>query len=311
MLRCVLDNVPSDFTARWSAGASILAFIPTIVGLMSNSINEITSIADESVVLAIALSITSITAFFRRFGDGPSRSTGNTFFEEQGGKEIRIQAALSILKDATSRSPVPRPWWRSSTAHLYLLSLVALTLGAVIWYEVYEVSKYGIMTFACPVKVNVGMWVGLSQLLCLANLSGRSLLFDTRTVRFRAPRDAVSPPHHPAAGSFPYVKGSVIVIRCPRDDFPRWLLQTFTAIASFILYAYGTVLLASTTLVPASDAIRAMVVVTASAGFGRMVLYWLTRPERGGRHVLVVDVPPDCVSDLASSILEYSMIRQF
>ena len=96
MLRCILDNVPSDFTARWSAGSSILAFIPTIVGLMSNSINEITSIADESVILALALSVTSITAFSRRFGDGPSRSTG-TLFGEQGGKEIRIQTALSIL----------------------------------------------------------------------------------------------------------------------------------------------------------------------------------------------------------------------
>ena len=305
-LRCILDNVPSDFTARWSAGASILAFIPTIVGLMSNSINEITSIADESVLLAIALSITSITAFFRRFGDGPSRSTG-TFFEEQGGKDVRIQAALSILKDAMSPTPKPLPWWQSSKMHIYVLTLIAITLAAVIWYEVYEVTKNGIMTFACPVKVNIGIWVGLSQLLCLANLLGRSVLFDTRTVRFRA-RDAVSAAH--PAGSFPHVKRSLIVIRCPRDTFLRWVFQTFTAIASFILYAYGTVLLASTTLVPASDAIRAMVVVTASAGFGRLVLYWLTRPERRGRHIIVVDVPPDCMSDFASSILEQSIVEQ-
>ena len=304
LLRCILDNVPSDFPARWSAGASILAFIPTIVGLMSNSINEITSIADESLLLAIALSITSITAFFRRFGDGPSRSTG-TFFEEQGGKDVRIQAALSILKDAMSQTPKPLPWWYCSQTHIYVLSLVAIALAAVIWYEVYEVTKYGIMTFACPVKVNIGIWVGLSQLLCLANLSGRSVLFDTRTVRFRAGRDTVPP------GSFPYVKASLIVIRCPKDTLPRWVFQTFTAIASFILYAYGTVLLASTTLVPASDAIRAMVVVTASAGFGRLVLYWLTRPERRGRHVVVVDVPADCMSDFASSILEHSMVEQF
>ena len=307
MLRCILDNVPSDFTARWSAGASILAFIPTIVGLMSNSINEITSIADESVILALALSVTSITAFSRRFGDGPSRSTG-TLFEEQGGKEIRIQTALSILKDARSRTPKPRPWWQSTKTQIYVLSLVAITLGAAIWYEVYGVAKYGIMTFACPVKVNIGIWVGLSQLLCVANLSGRSVLFDTRTVHLRA-RDAVSAAH--PAGSFPYVKGSVIVIRSPRDTFPRWVFQTFTAIASFVLYAYGTVLLASTTLVPASDAIRTMVVVTASAGFGRLVLYWLTRPERRGRHIIVVDVPPDCVADFASSILQQSIVEQF
>ena len=305
LLRCILDSVPSDFTARWSAGSSILAFIPTIVGLMSNSINEITSIADESVVLAIALSITSITAFFRRFGDGTGRSTG-TFLEEQGGKEFRVQAALSILRDAMSRTRKSLPWWRRSGMHIHVLSLVAITLGAMIWYEVYEVTRYGIITFACPVKVNIGIWVGLSQMLCLANLSARSVLFDTRTVHFRAGEAALHP-----AGSFPYVKGSLLVIRCPRDTCMRWVFQTFTAIASIVLYAYGTVLLASTTLVPASDAIRAMVVVTAGAGFGRMVLYWWSRPERRGRHVIVVDVPSDYVADFASSILELSMVEQF
>ena len=98
--------------------------------------------------------------------------------------------------------------------HIYVLSLVAITLAAVIWYEVYKVTKFGIVTFACPVKVNIGIWVGLSQLLCLANLSGRSVLSDTRTVRFRA-RDAVSVAR--PAESFPYVKGSLVVIRCPRD----------------------------------------------------------------------------------------------
>ena len=69
MLQCILNNIPSEVNARWSAGASILAFIPTIVGLMSNSIQETTSIADESVILAVALSLSSITASNVRFGD--------------------------------------------------------------------------------------------------------------------------------------------------------------------------------------------------------------------------------------------------
>lgn len=303
MLQCVIDNVPSDFTARWSAGSSILAFIPTIVGLMSNSINEITSMADESGFLAIALSITSITAFISRFGDGPTRSSG-TFFEEQRGKDVRIQAALSVLKDVMAQTPKPLHWWQNSKMHISGMSLVAIFLGAVIWYEVYEITKYGIVAFACPVKVNVGIWVGLSQLLCLANLSGRSVLFDIRTIRLRT-RDTVpaAPPTRPAVPP-PYAKGSVVVLRCPRDTFQRWVFQTFTAITSFTLYAYGTVLLASTTLVPASDAIRAMVVLTASAGFGRLVGYWLTRPRRRGRQIFVIDVPPDCLLDFASAIVQ-------
>ena len=300
MLRCIIDNVPSDFTARWSAGASILAFIPTIMGLMSNSIDEIMAMADESKVLAIALSIVSITAFNYRFGDGPTRSS-STFFEEQRGKDVRIQAALSVLKDVMPRNPKPLHWWQKSKMQIYGLSLIAFFSGGLIWYEVYEVTKYGIVTFACPIKVNIGIWVGLSQLLCLMNLSGRSLLFDIRTIPLRA-RDA-APPARPAR-PLPYAKGSLIVLRCPRDTFLRWAFQTFTAIASFALYAYGTVLLASMTLIPASDAVRAMVVLTASAGFGRLVGYWLTRPHRKGRQIVVIDVPPDCLSDFASSIIE-------
>lgn len=40
MLRCILNDIPSEVTARWNAGSSIMAFIPTIVGLLSNSIEE-------------------------------------------------------------------------------------------------------------------------------------------------------------------------------------------------------------------------------------------------------------------------------
>ena len=129
--------------------------------------------------------------------------------------------------------------------------------------------KYDIITFVCLVKVNINIWVRLSQLLCLVNLFSRSVLFNTRTVRFRASRDTAPYP----AGLFLYVKGSLIVIRCPKDTLPQWLLQTFTAITSFILYVYSIVLLASITLVPALDVICAIVVVTASAGFDRLVLY--------------------------------------
>ena len=204
-------------------------------------------------------------------------------------KDIRIQAALSTLKDVMPRTPEPLHWWQSRKTHIYALSFIAFILGVGIWYEVYEISRYGIVTFACPVKVNIGVWVGLSQLLCLANLLGRPVLFDIRTIHPRA-RNAVP--------------GSLIVLRCPRDTSLRWVFQTFTAITSFFLYAYGTVLLASMTLIPASDGVRALVVLTASAGFGRLVGYWLTRPRRRGRQILVIDVPPDCLSDFASSIIE-------
>jgi hypothetical protein len=51
MLSCVIDWLPSSYAARWSAGASILAFAPTIVGLMSNSVQEVAAVAEESTLL--------------------------------------------------------------------------------------------------------------------------------------------------------------------------------------------------------------------------------------------------------------------
>ena len=300
ILRCVLENIPSDFTARWSAGASILAFTPTIVGLMSNSINEITSIADDSLLLATILSMSSVTAFITRFGDRPIRSS-NTVFEEQRGSHAHIQTALSVLGDLICESYRPRPWWKSGQTQSLVFSVVAALVGAGVWYEVYETTRYGIIVFACPVKSNIGIWIGLSQLLTLSNVLWRSFIFEIHTIKInavgtRSARDSNTPSGRPS-------RSATLVLRSPRDTFLQWFLQTFTAVASFSLYAYGTVLLASVTLIPASDAIRAMVMLTISAGFGRLAGSWFTSPRRTGSRTIVVDVPADCKEEFTSKIL--------
>lgn len=302
MLRCILTNIPNDFTARWSAGSSILAFIPTIVGLMSNSIGEITSIADESVLLAVALATSSTTAFSSRFGDTPKRPS-DTLFKKPRERHARIQTAMSILEDVVARSRRPCPWWQSSKLQVYVTILIAFFIGALVWYEVYQITRYGVVVFACPVKSNIGVWVGLSQLLALLNVGCRSFLFDIRTIHVRTGDAGLRrQPNTPSIN----VKYYAIVLRCPRNTFLQWLLQTFTAIASFILYAYGTTLLASMTLIPASDAIRAMVVSTAGAGFGRLTGSWFTSPRRRASQTIVIDVPADCLEDFTSSILAHN-----
>ena len=53
---------------RRSAGAGILSFMPTIVALTSNSIDEISLVAEESTILALVLGICSSSAFTTRFG---------------------------------------------------------------------------------------------------------------------------------------------------------------------------------------------------------------------------------------------------
>lgn len=305
MLRCIMDDIPSDFLARWSAGASILAFIPTIVALMSNSIHEITSIADESVVLAFALSMTSVTAFNSRFGYRPKRWS-DAILEEQRWGHPRPETALPVLEGLIAQSRRSGPLWQNSQMQIYTLSIVAVALGAVIWYEVYEITKYGVVVFACPVKVNVGIWVGLSQLLALLNVLCRSFLSDIHTIHIRSGhpsprRHSLAPLTHPDRFS--------IVLRCPRDTRLRWLLQSMTEILSFSLYAYGTVLLASMTLIPASDAIRAMVVSTVSAGFGRAVGYWFTSARKRVGQILVIDVPVNSLPDFTASVSNYAEIN--
>ena len=215
LLRCVMDNIPSEYTARWSAGSSVSAFIPTIVGLMSNSINEVTSIADESVILAITLSIASTTAFNSRFGDR-SKRLSDTLLEEQREGRARIQTALSILKDLMAKSRRPRLWWQNSKLQVCAASLITVGVGVGVWYEVYQITRYGIAVFACPVKANVVLWVGISPLVTLLNVLCRSILFEIHTVNVDM-RDAR--PRRYWVPAFTALNNYSIILPCPRDRF--------------------------------------------------------------------------------------------
>ncbi len=301
MLRCILNDIPSEVISRWNAGSSIMAFIPTIVGLLSNSIEETTSIADESILLAIALSMSSVTAFTRRFGDRPKRFS-DIVFDGQIESHARIQTAVSIVEDLIAQSRAKSPWWKSNKAQLYSCSIIALFVGAGVWYEVYQITRYGIVVFACAVKANVAMWIGLTQLLTVINVLCRSIMFDTRIIHIKSVGTRPRPRREQNKWSVVANQSSTVVLRSRRDTFLRWLLQTFTAIASFTLYAYGTIILASTTLIPASDAIRALVMSAISASVGRLAAYWFTSPQRRGSHTIVVDVPADCLQELTASI---------
>ena len=343
-LRCIIDKVPSDFPARWSSGASILAFIPTIVALLSNSIDEVSSIADESRLLAVALSLSFVTAFILRSRGNTDMPSDSFFADASMSGSDRSQLAWAKLETWMSNRKIQplkswRPPWRISK---YAICILLVALGALIWYEVYEISRYGIITFACPVKVNVGIWVGMSQLLVLLNVGCRHYAFDIRVVRFRH-RDfglqrrnqattplpsncerksaafpsensnrgpSVAPvlvkPNEKLVAPVPIQASEplTIVLRCPRNQLLRWLLQTFTAVASLTLYSYGTVILASMTLIPASDAIRAMIVLAISAGVARLLGYWAASPSKRGNRFMMIDVPPDCMARFHALVSE-------
>lgn len=302
MLRCIFDGIPSDFLARWSAGSSILAFIPTIVLMMSNSIHETTTVAHQSVFFAVTLSLTSITTFKMRFWDRPSRLP-DTIFERQKWDRARTETALSLLEELRAQSRKSRPWWQNTQMQIYALIILVMAGGAGIWYEMYQISRYGIVVFACSVRLNIGIWVGLSQFLVLLNVLCRSVLFDVHTIHLTT--GATQPRDNPPAPPVNIARSS-IMLRSPRNTRCRWLLQSGTEVFSFVLYAYGTTLLASMTLIPAHNAIEAMMISTISVGFGRFALHWFALLCKRGNQAVVVDIPADCVQDFAASILEHT-----
>ena len=302
MIRCIIDNIPSEINARWSAGASILAFIPTIVALMSNSIQETISIADETVLLAVALSASSITAFNTRFGDRVERLSDILLKEKEWG-HTTIHTALWALENMMVKARKPHPWWQNNNMQIHATSLVTLVLGTGVWDEVYEITRYGIVVFACPIKANVAIWIALSQLIALSNVLCRSVLFEFHTIQIRKkePRPRAASSNGNAATQV-NTQCSTIGLRCPRDTTLRWALHMFTAIVSFSMYAYGTILLTSMILIPASDAIRTMVVSASGAGFARLTGHWHTSPRRRGNHAFVVEVPPDRIQGFTAAV---------
>ncbi len=66
VLGCILDSVKAAVQGRWSAGASILAFIPTIVAMTSNSVEEVVLTSEESLLLAVLLCLCSVTVLTTR-----------------------------------------------------------------------------------------------------------------------------------------------------------------------------------------------------------------------------------------------------
>ena len=303
MLGCILNKVPVEYTARWSAGANILGFLPTMVALMSNSIDEIAFVADESVFLAMALSVSSIATFNSRFGNNTKRLS-HTLFDDLTPSPPLLETASSRIHDLASQSGRQGPLWHHHTFQSGVLGLVIIGIGAGVWYEVFEIVKYGVVVFACPIKENVAIWVGLSQLLAFGNIVLRKATFGSDVIQVDPKKSLPRETARRAPSNLKDRKNASyrVVLRYPRYPRQQRLLRSFNAFASFALYAYGTVILASVTLVPASDAIRAMAVTAACAGFGRLAASFFNSYWRRRNQFVVLEVPVNRVEHLKNAI---------
>ncbi|MCJ1427879.1 hypothetical protein MMC29_005785 [Sticta canariensis] len=291
-----MNNIPSDFPLRWSAGSSILAFLPTMVGLMSNSITEIITVAETSTVLAIMLCFCSVTSFSSRL----THELKNEIYIGHNPPAEHLQAAWEDMKGMiTGQGNRKTHWWNGTKVRDAALGLVLTALSGGVWYEVYQLSRYGVFTFACPVKITIGIWVGLSQIIALLNFSWRFHLYDVRRIQLHSTIRQPASRLPLSASSNESFKRTVIILRSRRSSLVGDVLRSITAIISYALFCFGTVILASINFVPASDAIRALVVLSASAGFGRLICYWTISPSRK-KNVYVFEVPPKPTGGLGS-----------
>ena len=295
ILHCIIATAPTDYTARWSAGSSILLIIPTVVGLMSNTVEEISYVAEESLLMAILLSMSSVTTFTSRF----FQTVPAGKFEYYPGYLLATQTEIVHLLKKNGRTDDPfRGRFLIKIAGVLVAGLVATS-----WYMIiFWISKYGVIVYSCSGQYNVAIWAGLSQLLTIVNLLLRRYAFETVVIPLTDnPRSAIADllqrewnrgsPYHGAKDPFrAKILADQVVLRCSSTNLLKWSIQTTMAVLNSIIYIFGTATLAGMVLFPALDALRVVAVLTLSAGFGKVVANWTMSPARAGKRSVVVDV---------------------
>ncbi|KAF2722973.1 hypothetical protein K431DRAFT_283481 [Polychaeton citri CBS 116435] len=308
-LGCILNTVDSYTAGRWSAGASILAFIPTITGLLGNSIDEIVLVAEESMPLAILISLCSVTAFSSRFGSTIGITLPSTYHMQT---EHFVEELRARIKTTSNRLGASQRQTQAVRWALRLFCGLLLSSGcAAIWYTVEMLYTNGVVIISCPYKVHVLLWVGLTQLLAIFNILLKRWIYNVEHIRDIAldttnfstevarPKDtgqSALPPWQQPTNNLHQLPSSTateisVVLRCKRGGCAASLVKGFTSLVSFALYAFSTALLGSMTLIPASDAIRSMALMCASVGLGRIIAGLAMSDDTMIGSVIVADVP--------------------
>jgi hypothetical protein len=314
-LRCILYQATGDYPTYWSSAASILAFIPTIVGLLSNSIEEIVAIADESPMLALFLALSSTASFTSRF----TNSEVPQMFEQHAGYVLAAEKSIVHLVSRGLRQNERargQRWFENGNFHLTIATTALMMCTGGVWYSVWTLTRYACLVWSCPSKFHVSLWVALSQVLAVLNIALRSSVFRTEQIVVRIPRNGggTTPessvpvalqsgqPQIPLEAREPRPDRATIdvniILRCRRHGKRRWFIQTTSSVISYSLYTFSTVVLASMVLISPVTAVYIMVVFSVAGGVGRLVGYWAKSSLRLGKPVTVFDVPAIHIRDL-------------
>lgn len=148
-LKCILNTVDQAAQGRWSAGAAILAFIPSIAALISNSIDDVVLVSEESRLLALALSLCSLTVFPSRFG-GERRDLKATAAIQE---ELKYHIVRACENQDVGRQS---SWWPYHAAFGSTLALL-LACCVLIWYPTVMISRNGVVIFSCDPQIHMPM----------------------------------------------------------------------------------------------------------------------------------------------------------
>lgn len=149
MLKCILNTVDQAAQARWSAGASILAFIPAMAALMSNSIDDMILVSEESGLLALALCLCSFTVFPTRFGGERNRPESTVAIKEE--LRHRIKRAYERRDSAPNRRKLR---WPHNDVLGAIVALLVACCG-LIWYPTAMILINGVVVFSCDPQVHI------------------------------------------------------------------------------------------------------------------------------------------------------------
>jgi len=152
LMRCVLDNLPSDITAGFQSGGAIAGLVPTILALIAASPLELVQLALLSPHRALATVCFGIGLPSGLFRQLRATSTSLTDTKPNDPKTREWKFCLPPKVSATKR-----PRWRDAGLTLVVDALI-LALAAVAFWFNHRVSSRVMITWRCEYNFLVFMW---------------------------------------------------------------------------------------------------------------------------------------------------------
>lgn len=130
--------------------------------------------------------------------------------------------------------------------------------------------------------------ITLIQLLALSNVLLKSVSMQVERIQLCQPTTPTASQFNARPVSQP--RPGTVILRQRNDVMLPRAVRAITSILSLALYAYATAVLGGMTMLPASDAVREMVMLAINAGLGRIKGSYVISQDNHWKTSLVVDV---------------------